>query len=410
MRSDAEPLGPPGLGRAPMQRSLPRVLIAHNVYQRRGGEDSVVAAEIALLRGHGHEVQLYQRHNDEIAAEGRLRSAGSVFWSRRTVHELQTIAREFEPAVIHVHNTFPMMSPSVYWLAARIGVPIVQTVHNFRLLCPQAMLLRDGHVCEDCVGRVPWRAVLYRCYRDSLPASAAVAGMLAVHRALGTYQHKVTRYIALSEFCRAKLIEGGLPARRIAVKPNFVDLPRHADGERKGALFVGRLSLEKGVDVLAQALREVPGVCLRVLGSGDAGAALRALPNAELCGWQPQHAVHAEMRSASYLILPSICYESFPVTLVEAFACGLPVIASRLGVMQELVEEGRTGVLFEPGSASDLAEKISWAEQHPQILRRMGHAAREAYEARYAPETNYRQLMGVYETAIAESRECAAGR
>ena len=391
-----------------MEQRPSRVLIAHNAYQRRGGEDSVVEAEIALLRSHGHEVRLYQRHNDEIVAEGRLRTAGSAFWSRRTMREMQAMGREFGPAVIHVHNTFPLLSPSVYWLASRIGVPVVQTVHNFRLVCPQAMLLRDGHVCEDCLGRVPWRAVLHRCYRGSFPESAAAAGVLAAHRVLGTYQHKVTRYIALSEFSRAKLIEGGLPERRISVKPNFVDLPRPAAGERNGALYVGRLSPEKGLDVLGEALRAVPGVRLRAIGSGDAGAALRAVPNAELCGWQPQRAVYAEMRSASYLILPSICYESFPVVLVEAFACGLPVIASRLGAMRELVEEGRTGMLFEPGSPSDLAHKISWAEQHPGLLRRMGQAAREAYEARYAPETNYEQLMSVYEAAIAESRECAS--
>jgi glycosyltransferase involved in cell wall biosynthesis len=231
-----------------------RVLLVHNAYQQRGGEDAVVEAEAALLREHGHEVTLYTRHNDEVQGSSRLALARDTLWSPRTGRDLQALIGQHRPDVVHVHNSFPLVSPSVYWAAARAGLPVVQTLHNFRLLCPQALLLREGRICEDCVGRVPWRAVQHGCYRGSAVQSAAVAGMLQLHRGLGTWQRKVTLYIALNAFCRDKFIEGGLPAERIRIKPNFIDLPAPAPQPREGFLFVGRFSLEKGLAVLAQAL------------------------------------------------------------------------------------------------------------------------------------------------------------
>ncbi|NDP47665.1 MAG: glycosyltransferase, partial [Sulfuriferula multivorans] len=334
--------------------ALPRVLIAHNAYQHRGGEDSVVEAEIALLRSHGHVVETYFRSNDDVAAMSSLSLARHTLWSNRTSHELAKLIRRFKPDVIHVHNTFPLMSPSLYWAAERAGIPVVQTLHNFRLMCLNALFLREGKVCEDCMGKLPWRGVARACYRGSHTASAALAGMLALHRGLGTYQNKVARYIALNGFCRDKFIEGGLPAERVEVKPNFVDFDAPPLTARVGMLFVGRLSVEKGVATLAEAMAVLPDMSLRVAGDGPEEELLAGVAGIARLGSMPSEAVRQEMACAVALVVPSIWYENFPRTIVEAFACGLPVIASRIGALADIVTDGVTGLLFEPANARDL--------------------------------------------------------
>ena len=378
-----------------------RVLIAHNTYQQRGGEDSVVEAEVALLRAHGHEVAVYCRSNGDIAAMPKASAALQTLWSQQTSRELTALIQSFQPDIIHVHNTFPLMSPSLYWAANRARVPVVQTLHNFRLLCPQAMFLRNGKVCEDCLGKLPWRGAVRGCYRGTKAQSTVLAGMVTLHRALGTWQNKVTRYIALNEFCRNKFIEGGLPADRIVVKPNFVDFDAPAAGARAGFLFVGRLSAEKGVDVLVNAARAVSGAEARVAGTGPEAALLAGVPGVQALGALGGDAVRAEMSQAMALVLPSIWYENFPRTLVEAFGCGLPVIASRIGALAELVQDGVTGLLFDPGNAQDLADKMRWAQAHPEQMAVMGRNARALYEAEFTAERNYVQLLNIYNDAIA---------
>jgi glycosyltransferase involved in cell wall biosynthesis len=377
------------------------ILVVHNGYQQRGGEDSVVDAEIELLRDYGHQVESYQRNNGDIGALSWLTLGRQTLWSGRTVDEVGRMLRLARPDVIHVHNTFPLISPSLYWAAARAGVPVVQTLHNFRLLCPQAMFLRQGKVCEDCMGKVPWRGVLHGCYRESRLQSAVLAGMVTFHRAIHTWDTKVTRYIALNEFCRQKFIEGGLPAQRLVVKPNFVDFPAPEVRDRAGFLFVGRLSTEKGVDVLVKAAASLDDALVRVAGTGPEGFRLAGVAGVTSLGALPGEGIRQEMAGASALILPSIWYENFPRTLVEAFGCGLPVIASRIGALAELVEDGVTGLLFEPDNAKDLAEKMRWARQHPDEMAQMGRNARILYEAEFTAERNYQQLMAIYEDAIA---------
>lgn len=377
-----------------------RILIAHNAYQLRGGEDTAVESEAALLRAHGHEVAEYRRDNSEITGMSKSVLAANTLWSRRTVHEADRLTAEFQPDVIHAHNTFPLISPALYWAAERAAVPMVQTLHNFRLMCLSAMFLRDGKVCEDCLGRLPWRGVARKCYRESATQSAVLAGMLVLHRGLGTYRNKVTRYIALNEFCRNKFVEGGLPAERIVVKPNFVDVPAGDEELRQGGLFVGRLSAEKGIDVLMRTMGLLPACQLKVIGSGPEEATLCSHTNIRRLGFLPRDQIFRHMQKAVYFLMPSICYETFGLVAIEAFACGLPVIASRMGAMAELVEHGRTGLLFEPGSVEDLAQKIVWAEANPEAMREMGKSARNEYEAKYASERNYQQLMAIYMEAI----------
>ena len=384
--------------------SLARVLVVHNRYQRPGGEDAVVDAEVELLRSRGHAVETYLRSNDELAGMKARDAFVQALWSRRSGNEVTGLIAAFRPDLVHVHNTFARVSPSIHWAAARAGIPVVQTLHNFRLLCAQAMFLREGRVCEDCVGRLPWRGIAHKCYRDSRLQSAALVAAIGAHRALGTYRAKVARYIALTAFCRDKFIEGGLPASRVAVKPNFVDIARAPASPRRGGLFVGRLSPEKGTGVLLDALKELPGITLDVIGDGPERAAVAAHPQVSFLGWLAPAEIYARMHRAAYLVMPSIWYESFPRTLVEAYASGLPVVASRIGALAELVDHGGTGLVFEPGSARDLARHIAWAGAFPAKMLAMGENAREKYERAFTPGKNYDQLMTIYEDAIATCR------
>jgi len=376
-----------------------RVLLAHNRYQQAGGEDAVLAEEHQLLVKNGVEVELYEQDNKRIETMPAMQVAVDTIWSRRTVSEISERIQRFQPDVIHVHNTFPLISPSLYFAAAKHGVPVVQTLHNFRLFCAQAMFMRNGAVCEDCIGKLPWRGVTRRCYRESGPQSAVVVSMQGIHRWLGTYRNKVTRYIALNKFCRDKFIEAGLPADRIVIKPNFIDLPPPLPAQRSGGLFVGRLSPEKGIATLAQAIRQYEAAQIDVIGHGLQDEELKGLSGARLLGFMKGEEIYGRMAHAAYLVMPSIWYENFPRTLVEAYACGLPVIASRLGAMAELVKDGETGLLFTPGNAAELAEKLRWADSHPAEMRRMGEAARREYEANYTSEINFRQLMHIYDEA-----------
>lgn len=385
-----------------------RIVVVHNRYRQRGGEDSVAEAEIALLRANGHEVELYARDSRELETLGRLDASAQALWSRRTVAEIGRLCAAFRADLVHAHNTFPLVSPSLYWSAFRAGVPVVQTLHNYRLMCVQGMFRLRDRVCEDCLGRLPWRGVARGCYHDSVAQSAALATVVTLHRALGTFRDRVARYIALTEFSRRKYVQGGLPAARIAVKPNFVDAPAPPELPRAGALFVGRLTAEKGVGTLREALALAPRVALDVVGSGPEQAALAGRANVRLHGWLEPGQVLERMRAAACLVMPSVWFECFPRTLVEAFACGLPVIASRVGALEELVEPGRTGLLVEPGSPRSLARALEWARRHPEAMREMGLNARAQYEQRYTPRRNYAQLMDIYAAALGAARERAA--
>jgi glycosyltransferase involved in cell wall biosynthesis len=382
-----------------LREATMRVLVVHNRYRQAGGEDIVVERESQLLAGHGVTVEHYLRDNTDIGDTPGISLALQTLWSPRTLRDVSALIRDFAPHLIHVHNTFPLVSPSLHRAAARHGVPVVQTVHNFRLFCLQAMFLRNDRICEDCVGHLPWNGVLHRCYRNSLAGSATVAAMVALHRALRTYDRHVTRFVAPSAFCRNKLVEAGMAPEKLSVKPHFVDASPRVTGPRKGGLFVGRLSREKGTHVLSKAAAEA-AVNITVVGGGPEAANLGRSANLDLQGSGDWQAIMARMQQSAYLVMPSICYETFGLPVVEAYACGLPVIASRHGALAELVQDGRTGLLFEPGNASDLAQKLTWAEAHPVEMARMGASARAEYESNYTAEDNYERLMAIYNKAL----------
>jgi len=387
-----------------------RVLIIHNRYRIPGGEDRVVEAEARLLRERGHEVLVHTRSNVELESEGfvgRTAAAWTAVWSRAGAREVLSLVRDFRPDVAHVHNVFHVISPAVYRALARSGVPVVQTLHNYRLLCPGALFLRDGSVCEACLGRFfAWPGVVHRCYRGSLGASLAVAGSVAAHRLLGTWDRAVTLYIALTEFARNKFIVAGFPPERVVVKPNFV-YPPASEQVRSGPgdffLYVGRLSPEKGVGTLLSAWRsrELSRVPLVVCGDGPLAGEVReaaALSGGAIryLGRVGPKEVARLMGKARALLFPSLCYETFSLVIAEAYAGGLPVLASRLGAAAELVEDGVTGVLLSPGEPEAWRQAVLWAWGEPSRLSAMGERARRVYEDRYSPEANYRLLLQIY--------------
>jgi len=383
------------------------VLVGHNYYQLPGGEDNVFAAETQMIESSGHQLTRYTAHNDSLAGMGPVRVGGKTLWNRTAFSELQGLLRASRPDVCHFHNTFPLMSPAVFHAAKSSGVPVVLTLHNYRLICPSAVLMREGRTCQQCVGKaVPIGAVQHRCYRESRVASAGVAAMLSVHHLLQTWRKKIDLYIALTDFARDKFIEGGLPADRIAVKPNFIyPDPGMSESRENYALFVGRLANEKGVRTMLEAWRLSQSAdhrpVLRIAGDGPLAEEVRnaaaTVPGVEWLGPLRRDEVTRQMKGAATLIFPSIWYEGLPLTILEAFATGLPVIASDLGSMPELIDAGRTGLLFKPGSASDLADKVLWAASHKQEMKRMSAAARQEFERKYTREKNYQLLMECYQ-------------
>ena len=392
-----------------------KVLVLHNRYQHSGGEDAALERETRLLVEHGHAVVEYRRDNDELHNQrglASIRTGIGAVWASQSCREVAKLIAKEKPDVAHFHNTFPLISPSAYYACAEAGVPVVQTLHNYRLLCPAATFLRGGKVCQACLGRsVAWPAMLHGCYRGSRPATAAVAAMLAVHRAGGTWREKVDVYVALSEFARRKFVEGGLPAERIVVKPNFVEPdPGLKQGPGGYALFVGRLSEEKGLRVLLNAwgrLREP--IPLRIAGEGPLRDEIageiqnRGLENVALLGRLSRSEITSLLQGARFLVLPSICYENFPLTAAEAFASGLSVIASRLGAMEEIIEDGVTGVHFSSGDPEDLVRRVEWAWAHPNEWCEMGRAARTEYEKKYTGRRNYERTMQIYAQAVERS-------
>lgn len=383
-----------------------RVLQLHNYYQQPGGEDRVVAAEADLLASHGGVVEQFEVRNDQVGELSPLVLAGKTVWNASAAREVRDRIRQFRPQVMHVHNTLPLLSPAVYYAARAEGIPVVQTLHNYRLLCPSGLLFRDGEVCEDCVGWVvPLPGVARGCHRGSRAVTAATATMLSTHRAIGTWRRMVDQYIALTEFARAKFIEGGLPGERIAVKPNFVSRdPGARTSVGDYALFVGRVSLEKGLDTLIAAWNALgTPFRLKVAGDGPDAPRLRQVSrdnsSIEWLGHTPREEVLPLMRGASFLVVPSRWYEGFPLTMAEAFAVGLPVLASDLGSMSSLVHPGRNGLRFRPGDAGDLARQIQWALSHPEAMVEMGRSARREFEEKYTAERNYEMLMEIYRRA-----------
>jgi glycosyltransferase involved in cell wall biosynthesis len=393
-----------------------KILLVHNSYQQPGGEDIVFEQERQMLERAGHQVSLYVRHNDEIKGYGLWRKAGlalQTVWASDGYGDVRALLKRAKADVAHFHNTFPLVSPAAYYACREAGVPVVQTLHNYRLSCPAANFFRDGKVCEECVEHSLWRGVRHGCYRNSRAVTATVALMLTVHRSLGTWTNLVNCYITLSAFSRRKLVEGGLPAENIFVKTNFVDPdPGARVGDGEYAVFVGRLFPEKRVDTVLCAWELLRNrIPLLIVGGGpertglEKRAAENCFSSVRFLGHLDRKQTLAAIKGARFLIFSSEWFENFPVTIAEAFACRTPVICSRLGAMEEIVADGRTGLHFTPGDAQDLAQKVEWAWDHPEQMTEMGRQARKEYEDKYTAKKNYPVLMEIYQHAVAGARQ-----
>jgi glycosyltransferase involved in cell wall biosynthesis len=396
-----------------------RILLVYNSYQEPGGEDVVFGKEGNLLRQAGHEVSEYRRDNGEIKAYSAVRRLGLIgrsVWAADSHRDFSALLRRNRPEIVHVHNTFPLISPSIFWACRKAEVPVVHTLHNYRLLCPQANFFRGGKPCEDCITGHYWRGVVHGCYRNSRVETAPVALMLTVHHANKTWTRMVDRYITPSTFARNQFVKAGFPACQVTVKPNFVDPdpgPRTGDGSY--ALFIGRVSPEKGADTLLKAWRQLPKThVLRIVGDGpsrqrlESEAKIDGLLNVEFMGRLPHDQAIEAIKGARFVVFPSELYETFGLGIAEAFACGVPAVASRLGAMQEIVQEGQTGFLFQPGDSDDLARTVARAWGQPEQMRRLGVQARSEYEIKYTAAVNYRQLFEIYQQVIAQRAAAAA--
>ena len=394
-------------------RSIHRVLQVHTRYREAGGEDRVVESEKRLLEEAGVEVSQVIFDNADLhesrSIASDLQLAASAIWSRSAERRVTAAIVANRPQVMHVHNTFPAASPSVYVAAAAQRVPVIQTLHNYRFVCPVATLFRDGHVCTDCVGRwVPWPAVVHACVRGSRAQSAVAAATLTLHRTRGTFTRDITGYLALTSFQRKLMIDGGLPAKRIRVLPNFIEPDPGIGGDsREGVLFVGRLTREKGMAVLLDAAMAVPGV-VRVIGDGPLASDVQesaAAGHLAYLGSLEHPFVQDELRRTIALVVPSVWFEGLPLVVLESFASGTPVIASRIGSLTELVEDGVTGMLAEPNNAKDLADRIRWAGDHPDEMRKLGRNARQQYDARFRGETHLASLLDAYRSVLPTTHE-----
>ncbi|NEO98892.1 MAG: glycosyltransferase family 4 protein [Symploca sp. SIO2E9] len=387
-----------------------RILTVHNHYQQLGGEDTIFATESDLLESYGHQVRRYTIHNDQVKEMGSLALTKATLWNSKIYQDLRTLIRQEKPQVAHFHNTFPLISPAAYHAAQAEGVPVVQTLHNFRLLCSNGLFFRDGQICEDCLGkRVAWSGVIHGCYRDSRIASGAVTAMVNFHSLLGTWTNAVDVFIAYSHFALDKFIQGGLPKEKIEFKTNFLyPAPELGKGSGAYAMFAGRLSPEKGTGTLLEAWKQLGGkIPLKIVGDGPLGFQVaqmaQQMPGVEWLGRKPLSEVYEMMGEASFLVIASEWYETFGRVGIEALAKGTPLIVSDIGALAELVEPNYNGLRFRPGNSADLAAKVEWVLNHPEELSKMRHSARASFEAKYTAPDNYQRLMEIYE--LARSRQ-----
>lgn len=388
-----------------------RILYIYNLYQQSGGENLWVGSEPELMGSRGHTVVTYKRDNREIL-DFHFWQKGSLLWqaswSEQSYREVRDLIRRERPEVAHVYNTLALVTPSVYYACREEGVPVVQTLYNYRLVCPGASLLRDGHICEECIDHSLWRGVRHACYRGSSLQTASLAWMLHSHRRRGTWTDTVTAYIVPTPFMRQKFIQGGLPGDKIVVKPNFHEpdpgLRESADGS---ALYIGRLTPEKGLRTLLAAwsqMQDAPH--LRIIGDGplreelEASAAREGHGKIEMLGPRSHSETLAYLKKASFLVLPSEWYEGFPHVILEAFACGVPIVASRIGTLADIIKDGETGLLYEPGQPADLAAKITWIAKNENECHHMAQNARRVYKTEYTADRNYERLMAIYGAAV----------
>ncbi len=390
-----------------------KIAFCHNFYQQPGGEDQVFRDESTMMEENGHEVMRYTRHNDEIKSMSKFSLVKKTFWNRQSYQELTETFSNFRPDVVHFTNTFPLISPAAYKAARVSGAVVVQSLHNFRMICPGSLLLRNGKTCETCIKKTfALPSVWHKCYRDSYFASAVTAGMNAWHRLRGTGEKYVNQFISLTKFTKDKFVESGFDPDKISVKQNFVTrtIPADPTGKNNRALFVGRLAKEKGIDVLLDCWESLdPSIPLDIVGDGPLADYVKQrishLPQVKFHGLKDHEEVKRMMQQAMVQIVPSTYYETFGLVVIEAFSVGTPAIVSNHGSLAELVDPEITGLRFAPGNPMDLAEQVQKIASNETLRNQMGIHGQAEYESKYTREKNYEILHRIYDQTIEESKQ-----
>ncbi len=411
-----------------------KILVVHNFYQSHSpsGEDTVFKNEVDLLRGRGINVITYTRHNNEIVSFlDKIKSSFTSIWSEKTYKDIKVIIRRERPDIVHFHNIWYLISPSAYFACKEENIPVIQTLHNFRICCTNGLLFRNSKICEECIPskndclnllfnprlKLIVNGLKYYCYRKSRLYTLPVAVNQFWHWMKRTWIDKIDAYISLTKFAKGKFVEMGIPEKKIYVKPNFLinpPEPRYINSNY--AVFIGRLTEEKGIRFLIETIKilirnkelhnDPNKFYFKIVGDGPLRSQIENdvkkenISIVEFTGRKSSDDVIKILKDAKFMIMPSICYETFGLTIIEAFACGKPVVASNHGAMAEIVENGRTGLLFNVGRQGDLARKIKWMIFNESACVKMGKNARVEFEEKYRPEKNYEIFMNIVNKII----------
>lgn len=385
-----------------------RVLVLHNYYQQSGGEDRVFESETALLEAQGHEVIRVVGSNAEITGQSPIKVLCNALWNRSVADELRRLIKDHRPDIAHVHNVFSVLSPAVYHVLHNAGIPVVQTLHNYRLACPNARFMREGLDCTLCRGQtLAWPAIRYRCYQASFLSSIGMAATLTLHRLMKTWTRCVDLYMAPSNFVKHQMMASGLPASRIIMKPHFIADPGETSRQdRSYALFLGRLEQEKGILELINAWRHLPGFPLHIAGDGPLRSIIEnklkdpALGHVSLLGWMPRPEIETQLSHARFVVVPSLWKECFGLSAIEAFSYGIPVLASPNGSLPEIVQNRQNGFIVDPNNVSELVSRARSLYEDTPLWTKMAEGARKDYLSLYSPMIGYKALMDAYTLAI----------
>ncbi len=383
-----------------------KILIIHNHYLERGGEDEVVDAEVKLLKEHGHEVILYEKSNEDIEKLSFIQKFIFILFalnfSRTVYKEIKEIVETHKPDIAHIHNIFFCITPSVYFVLKEMNIPIVQSLHNYRLFCLRGTFYNCGVVCEKCKDKQLFKGVMEKCWRNSFFSSFFLAKLLYRKK---FFLKNINSFIVTSQFSKYKFIELGLARGKLYLKTNFLTIKSDKnEQDHNYALFLGRLVDYKGVETLLKAFELTPTLKLKIIGDGplrnDVDYYASTHNNIEWLGRIERDAVIATIKNSSFLIFPSECYENMPLVILESFVFSKPVLASNLGAIKEFVIDGKNGLLFNPGDAKDLSAKATYLFSHDQERLEMGKNANKIYQERFNKERNYHVLIDIYVKTI----------
>lgn len=385
-----------------------KILMAHNYYQSPGGEDVSYNEESRLLESFGEIVYRFSRDNSDIYkynTRQMIQLGINTIWSEASKEQVAEVIRQFKPDVAHFQNTFPLLSPSVFYACHENNIPVVLSIRNYRLFCLNGLFLRNNEPCEKCLqAKNYFWGVFHKCYHRSSMKSSIVAFMNIFHWKKRTWHRQVDVMISPSEFTRRKLIQAGFQEDRIFVKPNLIY--DHGKGNRTGGyiLYSGRLSQEKGINSLVDVVVENPDLKLLIIGDGPLRESIERIvesnQNIKLLGYLDHDQTINYIKNAKFLIYPTICYETFGRTIIEAFSCGVPVIASRIGAITELICDGENGFLVNPGDIQDLQRIIRLMWENDPLCKTMGDNARNDYLNRYSPDKNFLILKNAYNMLV----------